>query len=113
MKYLILLLLLIPSVQALGGSGSSENYAAYTQISAGGTNTTSESYMNNLLVGEIAGNMTSESYDNCLGFWCVSELPATVVDFVKGVKQYYPVILLVMLMFIGTIGRKQKSTDSA
>ena len=111
MRYLILLLILLPSVQALGGVGTSENFESYTQISAGGTNTTSESYMNNLLIGEIAGNMDSESYNNCLGFWCVSELPPTVAEFVRGVRQYYPLALLLIMIFIGLGGGKKKSTD--
>ena len=59
MKWIILLILILPSVQALGGTGTSENYESYIQISGGGTNTTSEGYENDLLIGEITGDTLS------------------------------------------------------
>ena len=66
MKWLILLLLLIPFASAT----SSDNYMVNSLvISNGGTNVTSASYDLNLLIGDIAGNTNSSTYTAKLGFW--------------------------------------------
>jgi len=66
MKWLILLLLLIPFVSAT----SSENYMINSMvISGGGSNVTSSNYQTNLLVGDIAGETNSSTYQTKLGFW--------------------------------------------
>tara|TARA_R100001530_G_scaffold136267_1_gene116114 strand:- start:2424 stop:2936 length:513 start_codon:yes stop_codon:yes gene_type:complete len=66
MKWLILLLILIPLVSG----SSSENFAINSLvISGGGSNTTSSNYETNLLVGDIAGNTSSGNYSTYLGFW--------------------------------------------
>lgn len=66
MKWIILLLLLIPFASAT----SSENYMINSLvISNGGTNITSTSYDLNLLIGDIAGNTNSSTYIANLGFW--------------------------------------------
>ena len=66
MKWLILLLLLIPFASAT----SSDNYMVNSLvISNGGTNVTSSSYDLNLLIGDIAGETNSSTYITQLGFW--------------------------------------------
>ena len=109
MKYLLILLIMIPSVTALGGISSSENYETYTQLSGGGTNTTSENYDNDLLIGEIAGNTTSENYETCLGFFCISALAPVTEEIIKGLKTIFPLILLLMMLFIATQGKNGRT----
>ena len=99
MKWIILLILILPSVQALGGTGTSENYESYIQISGGGTNTTSEGYENDLLIGEITGDTSSENYKICLGFFCMSRV-SVLTDKVKDLKQYFPLVLLLIMIFV-------------
>jgi len=66
MKWLILLLLLIPFASAT----SSDNYMVNSLvISNGGTNVTSASYDLNLLIGDIAGETSNANYTTQLGFW--------------------------------------------
>tara|TARA_R100001086_G_scaffold55675_1_gene25018 strand:- start:656 stop:1168 length:513 start_codon:yes stop_codon:yes gene_type:complete len=66
MKWIILLLLLIPFASA----SSSDNYAINAlAISGGGTNITSASYDLNLLIGTTAGVTENENYTASLGFW--------------------------------------------
>ena len=66
MKWLILLLLLIPFASAT----SSENFMINSMvISGGGSNVTSSNYQTNLLVGDIAGETNGSTYKTQLGFW--------------------------------------------
>ena len=66
MKWLILLLFLIPFASAT----SSENFMINSMvISGGGSNVTSSNYQTNLLVGDIAGETNSSTYQTKLGFW--------------------------------------------
>ena len=70
MKWIILLLLLIPFASAT----SSENFMINSMvISGGGTNVTSSNYQTNLLVGDIAGETESSTYQTKLGFWFSEE----------------------------------------
>ena len=66
MKWLILLLFLIPFASAT----SSENFMINSMvISGGGSNVTSSNYQTNLLVGDIAGETNGSTYKTQLGFW--------------------------------------------
>ena len=101
MKWIIMMLILLPSVIALGGNGMSENYQTYVELSGGGTNTTSSNYQNNLLVGDIAGNSSSTNYNSELGFWFAKDENILLTS--PQEKDVFPLVILLVMMLLGAI----------